>query len=169
MSCLTTSMLILWELFIELKNNRLSKLLLQVNCMVLIFQGLGGSSSAERPRHELRWHWEGYQRVGHEGQKQWTCRWGYGRGYLHHQVHCIIMRQDRLLILWKWLSNGGVFGSLFGTPIINPPQSAILGMHGTFERPVVRNGQVVLGSKTRKYKDLFFVTNYPRMSWCCHV
>ena len=38
------------------------------------------------------------------------------------------------------ISNGGVFGSLFGTPIINPPQSAILGMHGTFERPVVRNG-----------------------------
>merc|ERR1712142_1304138 len=42
------------------------------------------------------------------------------------------------------ISNGGVFGSLFGTPIINPPQSAILGMHGTFERPVVRDGQVVI-------------------------
>ena len=42
------------------------------------------------------------------------------------------------------ISNGGVFGSLFGTPIINPPQSAILGMHGTFERPVVRNGQVII-------------------------
>ena len=42
------------------------------------------------------------------------------------------------------ISNGGVFGSLFGTPIINPPQSAILGMHGSFERPVVRNGQVVI-------------------------
>ena len=40
------------------------------------------------------------------------------------------------------ISNGGVFGSLFGTPIINPPQSAILGMHGTFERPVAINGQV---------------------------
>ena len=40
------------------------------------------------------------------------------------------------------ISNGGVFGSLFGTPIINPPQAAILGMHATFERPVVRNGQV---------------------------
>uniref|UniRef100_A0A8C9WJK8 Dihydrolipoyllysine-residue succinyltransferase component of 2-oxoglutarate dehydrogenase complex, mitochondrial n=1 Tax=Scleropages formosus TaxID=113540 RepID=A0A8C9WJK8_SCLFO len=34
------------------------------------------------------------------------------------------------------ISNGGVFGSLFGTPIINPPQSAILGMHGIFDRPV---------------------------------
>ncbi len=42
------------------------------------------------------------------------------------------------------ISNGGVFGSLFSTPIVNPPQSAILGLHGTFERPVVRNGQVVV-------------------------
>jgi len=42
------------------------------------------------------------------------------------------------------ISNGGVFGSLFGTPIINPPQSAILGMHGIFDRPVARNGQVVI-------------------------
>ena len=40
------------------------------------------------------------------------------------------------------VSNGGVFGSLMGTPIINPPQSAILGMHGTFERPIALNGQV---------------------------
>jgi 2-oxoglutarate dehydrogenase E2 component (dihydrolipoamide succinyltransferase) len=42
------------------------------------------------------------------------------------------------------ISNGGVFGSLLGTPIINPPQSAILGMHGIFERPVARSGQVVI-------------------------
>lgn len=42
------------------------------------------------------------------------------------------------------ISNGGVFGSLFSTPIVNPPQSAILGLHGTFDRPVVRNGQVVI-------------------------
>lgn len=42
------------------------------------------------------------------------------------------------------ISNGGVFGSMFGTPIINMPQSAILGMHGVFERPVVRNGQIVI-------------------------
>lgn len=40
------------------------------------------------------------------------------------------------------ISNGGVFGSLMGTPIINPPQSAILGMHGIFERPVAIKGQV---------------------------
>ncbi|EDQ92022.1 uncharacterized protein MONBRDRAFT_21129 [Monosiga brevicollis MX1] len=40
------------------------------------------------------------------------------------------------------ISNGGVFGSLMGTPIINPPQSAILGMHGIFERPVAINGKV---------------------------
>lgn len=41
------------------------------------------------------------------------------------------------------ISNGGVFGSLMGTPIINPPQSAILGMHATKMRPVVVNGEVV--------------------------
>lgn len=40
------------------------------------------------------------------------------------------------------ISNGGVFGSMFGTPIINPPQSAILGMHAIFDRPVVLNGKV---------------------------
>lgn len=40
------------------------------------------------------------------------------------------------------ISNGGVFGSLFGTPIINPPQSAILGMHGIFDRPVAVMGKV---------------------------
>lgn len=40
------------------------------------------------------------------------------------------------------ISNGGVFGSMFGTPIINPPQSAILGMHGIFERPVAISGKV---------------------------
>uniref|UniRef100_UPI00398E4369 dihydrolipoyllysine-residue succinyltransferase component of 2-oxoglutarate dehydrogenase complex, mitochondrial n=1 Tax=Pristiophorus japonicus TaxID=55135 RepID=UPI00398E4369 len=42
------------------------------------------------------------------------------------------------------ISNGGVFGSMFGTPIINPPQSAILGMHGIFDRPVAIKGQVVI-------------------------
>ena len=41
------------------------------------------------------------------------------------------------------ISNGGVFGSLMSTPIINPPQSAVLGLHRIEERPVVRNGQVV--------------------------
>ncbi|CAG4883477.1 dihydrolipoyltranssuccinase [Georgfuchsia toluolica] len=42
------------------------------------------------------------------------------------------------------ISNGGVFGSMLSTPIINPPQSAILGVHATQERPVVENGQVVI-------------------------
>jgi 2-oxoglutarate dehydrogenase E2 component (dihydrolipoamide succinyltransferase) len=42
------------------------------------------------------------------------------------------------------ISNGGVFGSLLSTPIINPPQSAILGIHVTKERPVVENGQIVI-------------------------
>jgi len=40
------------------------------------------------------------------------------------------------------ITNGGVFGSLLSTPIINPPQSAILGMHGIFQRPMAINGQV---------------------------
>ncbi|MEG3153401.1 2-oxoglutarate dehydrogenase complex dihydrolipoyllysine-residue succinyltransferase [Sphingomonas sp. RB1R13] len=42
------------------------------------------------------------------------------------------------------ISNGGVFGSLLSTPIINPPQSAVLGMHRIEDRPVARNGQVVI-------------------------
>ena len=49
------------------------------------------------------------------------------------------------------ISNGGVFGSLFGTPIINLPQSAILGMHGIFDRPVVVNGQVM-----EKFKSYYY-------------
>ncbi len=42
------------------------------------------------------------------------------------------------------ISNGGVFGSMLSTPIINPPQSGILGMHNIVERPVVKNGQIVV-------------------------
>ena len=42
------------------------------------------------------------------------------------------------------ISNGGVFGSLLSTPIINPPQSAVLGMHRIEDRPVARDGQVVI-------------------------
>jgi 2-oxoglutarate dehydrogenase E2 component (dihydrolipoamide succinyltransferase) len=42
------------------------------------------------------------------------------------------------------ISNGGVFGSMLSTPIINPPQSAILGIHATKDRAMVENGQVVV-------------------------
>ena len=42
------------------------------------------------------------------------------------------------------ISNGGVFGSLMSTPIVNPPQSGVLGMHGIFERPIALKGQVVV-------------------------
>jgi 2-oxoglutarate dehydrogenase E2 component (dihydrolipoamide succinyltransferase) len=42
------------------------------------------------------------------------------------------------------ISNGGVFGSMLSTPIINPPQSAILGVHATRDRPVVEDGQIVM-------------------------
>ena len=42
------------------------------------------------------------------------------------------------------ISNGGVFGSMLSTPIINPPQSGILGMHNIVERPIAKDGQVVI-------------------------
>ncbi|MCC2655124.1 MAG: odhB [Panacagrimonas sp.] len=42
------------------------------------------------------------------------------------------------------ITNGGVFGSMMSTPILNPPQAAILGMHGIFDRPIAVNGEVVI-------------------------
>ncbi|MDD3789279.1 MAG: 2-oxo acid dehydrogenase subunit E2, partial [Petrimonas sp.] len=42
------------------------------------------------------------------------------------------------------ITNGGIFGSMLSTPIINPPQSAILGMHNILERPVAIDGQVII-------------------------
>jgi 2-oxoglutarate dehydrogenase E2 component (dihydrolipoamide succinyltransferase) len=42
------------------------------------------------------------------------------------------------------ISNGGIYGSLLSTPIVNPPQSGILGLHSIQERPVALNGQVVI-------------------------
>ena len=42
------------------------------------------------------------------------------------------------------ITNGGVFGSLLSTPIVNPPQSAILGMHKIQDRPMAENGEVVI-------------------------
>ena len=42
------------------------------------------------------------------------------------------------------ITNGGIFGSLLSTPILNPPQTAILGMHKIQDRPVAENGQVVI-------------------------
>lgn len=42
------------------------------------------------------------------------------------------------------ISNGGVFGSMLSTPIINPPQSGILGMHNIVDRPIVRNGEILI-------------------------
>ncbi|HRE32296.1 MAG TPA: 2-oxo acid dehydrogenase subunit E2, partial [Candidatus Berkiella sp.] len=42
------------------------------------------------------------------------------------------------------ISNGGVFGSLLSTPILNPPQTGILGMHKIEQRPVVENNQIVI-------------------------
>ncbi len=42
------------------------------------------------------------------------------------------------------ITNGGVYGSLLSTPIVNPPQSGVLGMHGIFDRPIALNGEVVI-------------------------
>ena len=42
------------------------------------------------------------------------------------------------------ISNGGVFGSMLSTPIINPPQSGILGMHNIVDRPIVKDGQITI-------------------------
>jgi 2-oxoglutarate dehydrogenase E2 component (dihydrolipoamide succinyltransferase) len=42
------------------------------------------------------------------------------------------------------ITNGGIYGSLLSTPIVNPPQSGILGMHSIQERPIALNGQVVI-------------------------
>lgn len=57
------------------------------------------------------------------------------------------------------ISNGGVFGSLMGTPIINMPQTAILGMHATKERAVVVNGQVFFFSSSFISGIFFFSRN----------
>jgi 2-oxoglutarate dehydrogenase E2 component (dihydrolipoamide succinyltransferase) len=53
------------------------------------------------------------------------------------------IKMDELIGGTFSITNGGVFGSMMSTPIINPPQSAILGMHAINERPVVRDGEVV--------------------------
>ena len=57
-------------------------------------------------------------------------------------------KRDRVLLFRTcggmfYHTNGGIYGSLLSTPIINPPQSGILGMHTIQERPVVRNGEIV--------------------------
>ena len=56
------------------------------------------------------------------------------------------------------ISNGGVFGSLLSSPIINPPQSAVLGMHRIEERPVVRDGQIVASIKSMILQPTAFST-----------
>lgn len=58
------------------------------------------------------------------------------------------------------ISNGGVFGSLMGTPIINPPQSAILGMHGIFDRPIAVKGQVIIINLRRESNEKLLLFKY---------
>ena len=60
---------------------------------------------------------------------------------------------------------GGVYGSLMGTPILNPPQSAILGMHGIFKRPVVVDGQVSIVLMSRRFVFMFSASPVTRWSF----
>ncbi len=64
---------------------------------------------------------------------------GYGKKAKEGQLTLEDMKGGTFTI-----SNGGVFGSLMSTPIINPPQSAVLGLHRIEDRPVVRNGEIVI-------------------------
>ncbi|MDF2439187.1 MAG: hypothetical protein JWN98_171, partial [Abditibacteriota bacterium] len=54
------------------------------------------------------------------------------------------LKPDELMGGTFTITNGGIYGSLLSTPIVNAPQSGILGMHAIQERPVARNGQVVI-------------------------
>ncbi len=54
------------------------------------------------------------------------------------------MKPDELTGGTFTITNGGVYGSMLSTPILNPPQSGILGLHGIEEKPVVRDGQIVI-------------------------
>ncbi len=54
------------------------------------------------------------------------------------------MKPDELIGGTFTITNGGVYGSTLSTPILNPPQSGILGLHAIEEKPVVRNGQIVI-------------------------
>jgi 2-oxoglutarate dehydrogenase E2 component (dihydrolipoamide succinyltransferase) len=54
------------------------------------------------------------------------------------------IKMDELMGGTFTISNGGIYGSMLSTPIVNPPQSAILGMHNIVERAVVRDGQIVI-------------------------
>ncbi len=42
------------------------------------------------------------------------------------------------------ITNGGIYGSMHSTPILNPPQSGVLGMHNIIERPIVKNGEIII-------------------------
>jgi 2-oxoglutarate dehydrogenase E2 component (dihydrolipoamide succinyltransferase) len=87
-------------------------------------QGPGHAGAAQRRAHGLRRHRKRHRRVRQEGARR-----RLGLEDLQGGTFTI--------------TNGGTFGSLMSTPIVNPPQSAILGMHAIKERAIVENGQVV--------------------------
>lgn len=106
--------------------------------------GARGAGDPQRGDHELRRHREDHQPPWRKGEKRVTVATG---ALLSGHVCGSQARNNELAVEDMdggtfTISNGGVFGSMFGTPIINPPQSAILGMHGIFQRPVAINGKV---------------------------
>ena len=68
---------------------------------------------------------------------------GAGPAGYHAAIRAAQLGLDDLQGCTFTITNGGTFGSLMSTPIVNPPQSAILGMHAIKERAIVENGQVV--------------------------
>ena len=85
---------------------------------------------------------ENYERVTHQFKAHGITATG-----VKFDLKTMLERKDRIVGKMTGgtftISNGGVFGSLLSTPIINPPQSAVLGMHRIEERPVVKDGQIV--------------------------
>lgn len=125
----------------------------------IYLSGIGGSCNTKCGGNELYWYWESNQFVGRKGTishhfiiKQFSAATRLTFDVLLNLfIFFVILhsqaRKNELAVEDMdggtfTISNGGVFGSLFGTPIINPPQSAILGMHGIFDRPVAVGGKV---------------------------
>ncbi len=88
-------------------------------------QGAGRAGAAQRRADELRRDRAGDRRLGQRAREN-------------------SLQLDELQGGTFTISNGGVYGSLLSTPIVNPPQSGILGLHAIQDRPVARDGQVVI-------------------------
>lgn len=121
------------------------------------FSGSGGSGYQKRRKNEFCWNWKNHSRFRRKSQfhvsdASWLNINSLSVPEVHNRVVWLLQARIGSLTIEDTdggtftISNGGVFGSLFGTPIINPPQSAILGMHGIFNRPVAVKGKVCSAS-----------------------